>query len=92
MRFVLFSTVAALVIFFPSSSVVWIWATFLLALLAAAAAYTGLHFMAQVLRNVSAELKRYTEKKGTEQETPEMYRDQSQETQKDPQQDGPHPP
>ena len=60
-RFVLFSTVAALLIFLPSSSVVWIWATFLIVLLAAAAAYAGLHFLAQVLRTVSNELKMDTE-------------------------------
>ncbi|CAE7792877.1 rngB [Symbiodinium sp. CCMP2592] len=55
-RFVLFSTLASLLIFFPSAEVCWIWAVSLLVMLVLTVVYSSLHIMAQVVRNAASQI------------------------------------
>ena len=52
-RFLLFSILAGLLIFFPSADTVWIWAILLLAMLLVTVIYCSLHIAAQALRSAS---------------------------------------
>ena len=74
-RFVLFSAISVLLIFFPTAATLWVWAVFLFVLLAAAVAYCGLHVMAQALRSVASELK---EKEQREKEKKEKETEQKE--------------
>ena len=52
-RFVLFSTVAVLLIFFPTAQTVWVWAVWLLAQILITITYACLHILAQALRSAA---------------------------------------
>ncbi|CAE7468840.1 DHX37 [Symbiodinium microadriaticum] len=55
-RFLLFTIVAMLLIFFPSGGTVWVWSVSLLSMLVSAVVYSALHIIAQALRNVAGQM------------------------------------
>ena len=56
-RFILFSVVALLLIFFPSTEMTWVWAVLALVVLCWTGVFAALHIIAQVLRAVSSSTK-----------------------------------
>ncbi|CAE7472602.1 unnamed protein product, partial [Symbiodinium necroappetens] len=55
-RFVLFTTVAVLLIFFPPTESIWIWSVSLLVMLVSVIVYAVLHIVGQTLRNAAGQL------------------------------------
>ncbi|CAE7458020.1 dbo [Symbiodinium sp. CCMP2592] len=55
-RFILFSAIAVLLIFFPAAELVWIWAVLLLTMIFFTIAYSSMHILAQFLRGAASEM------------------------------------